>query len=152
MPPHANHYNFVSDAGAPTLSSLQYRDLTEVDNSPELGMIVCYSRGFPPTSVSWKRDNISFSVNDSVSYQQTQRVVGRATSLYSNILIFLDASELIGNHMYTCSVSNEVGGDSDVMELSNQGSTVCNFVLFCTLYIKYFALYSCQISFFHFLS
>ena len=103
------------------MSPLQYRDLTDVADVPGLGMIICNSRGVPPTKITWKRDNVVLSVGGSSSYQQIQKVVSRASSAYLNILIVMDINEVIGNCTYTCIVSNERGGDSREIELSNTG-------------------------------
>ena len=107
--------------GMPTLSPPEYRNLIEVVDTPALGMILCNSSGFPPTHLSWKKDNILLSGEDNESYQQIQQVVSRALSVYSNILILKDIHGVIGNHIYRCLVSNEAGEASHLIAVSYNG-------------------------------
>lgn len=107
--------------GIPTLSLPEYKNLIEVAGSPALGMIFCNSSGFPPTRLLWKKNNILLSEEDNGSYEQIQRVVSRALSVYSNILILKDIHGVIGNHVYTCLVGNEVGEVSHLIAVSYNG-------------------------------
>ena len=101
------------------MSPLQYRDLTDVADVPGLGMIICNSRGFPPTKIMWNR--ISLSVDGSSSYQPIQKVVSRASSAYSNVLILMDPNEVISNSTYTCTVSNQMGSVSRDINVTTTG-------------------------------
>ena len=102
------------------MSPPEYVDLIEVADEPALGMVVCNSSGFPPTHISWEKDNALLSTEDS-SYQQIQRVVSRGSSLYSNILILKDIHGVIGNHRYVCLIRNQAGAVSRAIEVSNTG-------------------------------
>ena len=91
-----------------------------------LGLVMCNTSGFPPTSVMWKKDN--YSVNgDTNAYQAFQRVVNRATSSYSNILIIFDAVDILGNITYTCSIKSPIGKVSRDIQVTNTGTkgTTC---------------------------
>ena len=103
------------------MSPLQYRDLTDVADVPGLGMIICNSRGVPPTKITWKRDNVVLSVGGSSSYQQIQNVVSRASSAYSNVLMLMDPNEVISNSTYTCTVSNQMGSVSREIKVTTTG-------------------------------
>ena len=104
------------------MSSLEYRDLTKMTDVSALGMIVCNSRGYPPTHIAWTRDNILLSLDDSNnSYEQIQQVVTRSTSVYSNILILKNVHGVVGNYTYGCSIRNQVGEVSRTIEVSNTG-------------------------------
>ena len=101
------------------MSPLQYRDLTDVADVPGLGMIICNSRGVPPTKIMWNR--ISLTVDGSSSYQQIQNVVSRASSAYSNVLMLMDPNEVISNSTYTCTVSNQMGSVSREIKVTTTG-------------------------------
>ena len=75
--------------GIPTISDPEYRDLIGISHESGLGLIICKTSGFPPTSVVWKKDNSSVSGNSS-AYLAMQTVVNRATSSYSNTLMHLE--------------------------------------------------------------
>ena len=102
------------------MSSPEYRDLTDISHMSGLGLIMCNTSGFPPTSVVWKKNNSSVN-GDSSAYQAMQRVVNRTTSSYSNILIIFDVLGILGNVTYTCSVRNPAGEVSRDIQLTNKG-------------------------------
>ena len=101
------------------MSNPEYKDLTNISHTSGLGLIICNTSGFPPTSVVWKKNNSSVN-GDSSAYQTMQRVVWRATSAYSNILIIFDVLGVLGNITYTCSVRNPAGEVSRDIQLTNK--------------------------------
>ena len=76
-----------------------------------LGTLECLTRYSPPTTVIWLRDGAAVHV-DGVGYEMMQIVTDRRNSLYKNILLIRNATDLAGNHTYTCSVSNAAGSRS----------------------------------------
>ena len=58
------------------------------------------------------RDGQPFSIDGS-TYQLTQTVTDRASSTYSNILTVSETAPTGVAGTYTCTVSNDLGSDSD---------------------------------------
>ena len=102
------------------MSNLEYRDLTDISHMSGLGLVMCKTSGFSPTSVVWKKNNSSLN-GDRSAYQAMQSVVNRATSSYSNTLIIFDVHGVLGNITYTCSVKNPTGEVSRDIQLTNTG-------------------------------
>ena len=109
------------------MSNPEYRDLTDISHMSGLGLILCKTSGFPPTSVMWKKDNSSVN-GDSSRYQAMQKVVNRASSSYNNILIIFDVLGILGNVTYTCSVRNPAGEVSRDIQLTNKGISTLQYL------------------------
>ena len=73
--------------------------------------LTCVSTGSPATTVSWMKDGLS--IDDSTHYTHTQTVTDRASSTYSNVLTVSEGVPGGVAGTYTCTVSNELGSDSD---------------------------------------
>lgn len=95
--------------GAPNVYSSFYQDFSSYSySSREIGSITCRTRYSPPTIVTWQRDGVTVDV-DGDRYQMTQTVTDRRNSYYDNILLVHNAADLVGNHTFTCSISNYAG-------------------------------------------
>ena len=107
--------------GKSSVSTPQYTDWTNKTDVRGFGMISCRSSGFPPTNIVWKKNNIPLSMNDSNKYRTMQIITSRVSSVYTNVLILNDVLSSLGNHTYTCSISNSVGTVSRHIQLSTTG-------------------------------
>ena len=58
------------------------------------------------------KDGLSLSIDGS-TYQLTQTVTNRASSTYSNVLTVSEIAPTGVAGTYTCTVSNDLGSDSD---------------------------------------
>ena len=69
--------------------------------------VTCTTSGTPPTSVTWTKNGVAISTNDSM-YQFTQVLIDRNDTVYENLLtikgVFEDA---IGD--YSCTAENSLG-------------------------------------------
>ena len=107
--------------GTPTVSHLEHRDLTEMNNISGYGMILCNSSHYPPTKITWKRDGLP--LNDNGSYEQMQIVINRESSEYMNVLILKSVFDVMRSFVYTCIISNRIGEVSHDIQLTNIGNT-----------------------------
>ena len=87
--------------------SSKYTDWSNANNSP-LGTIECLTRNSPPTTISWLRDGVPVFV-DGDKYEMIQTVTNRASSYYNNTLLIRHAADLVGNHIYKCTITNNAG-------------------------------------------
>ena len=85
-----------------------------------LGTLECLTQNSPPTTVTWSRDGVAVHV-DGVGYEMMQIVTDRQYSRYRNILHIRNAVELVGDHTYTCSVSNAAGSSSQSISTKMTG-------------------------------
>ena len=90
--------------------SSSYTDMSNSEGSV-LGTLECLTQNSPPTTVTWLRDGVAVHV-DGGGYEMMQIVTERQISQYKNILLIRNATDLAGNHTYTCSVSNAAGSYS----------------------------------------
>ena len=95
-----------------------------------LGVIDFSTTYSPPTSVTWLRDGSPVTV-DGYNYEMMYTVTSRSYSptTYDNILIIRNAVDLVGYHVYTCSVSNYVGSDSETVNTNFAGSYNYNCII-----------------------
>ena len=77
--------------------------------------LTCTSTGGPPTTVTWKKNNIP--VNMSI-YEQSQRLTNSMTAIYENVLFNDDVANFVGT--FTCQISNARGTVQKTVELSGQ--------------------------------
>ena len=81
-------------------------------NSEGLYTITCTTSGTPPTSVTWTKNGVVISTNDSM-YQFTQVLIDRNDTIYENLLIIKGAyKDVVGD--YSCTVENSLGGSDPV--------------------------------------
>ena len=73
--------------------------------------LTCVSTGSPATTVSWMKDGLP--IDDSTHYTLTQTITDRVSSTYSNVLTVSEGAPGGVAGTYTCTVSNELGSDSD---------------------------------------
>ena len=80
--------------------------------SEGLYTITCTTFGTPPTSVTWTKNGVVISTNDSM-YQFTQVLVDRNDTIYENLLIIKGAyKDVVGD--YSCTVENSLGASDPV--------------------------------------
>ena len=93
----------ITFSGSPGVSSLRY------DNRSRT--FICTSTGGPATTVTWRRDEVVITLND--TYQQTKRVVDSVDGTYQTVLT-IDPSvgqiDIFGS--YNCTVENARGMSS----------------------------------------
>ena len=96
--------------GAPHFIRGEFLDLTSSSNtqSPLLATYTCFTDTYPPTSVSWSRNNEPVNV-DGIHYNTIQVVTNRRSSAYKNVLQVYDVTEVLGNPRFTCSMTNSGG-------------------------------------------
>ena len=95
---------YISLAGFPSITSLLFDR-----NSSTL---ICTSTGGPPTTVTWKKDDII--VNPS-TYEQSQRLVNAESATYESTLFSDDVTNFVGT--FTCEVRNARGTVEETVEL-----------------------------------
>ena len=74
---------------------------------------MCETEGFPPTSVSWERNNVPLFI-DGIRYSTEQIVTNRSTSSYKNILQVHHIIDLLGDPVFRCTISSDYGFVSGV--------------------------------------
>ena len=79
--------------------------------------LTCTSTGGPATNVTWRRDGVVITLND--THQQTKRVVDAVNGTYQTLLT-IDPSVgwIVGT--YTCTVENVRGESSQTVVVSGE--------------------------------
>ena len=91
-------------AGSPIVTSLTYDDQSRT--------LTCTSTGGPATNVTWRRDGVVITLND--TYQQTKRVVNPGNGTYQTVLtIHPSVGQIVGT--YNCTVTNDMGESSETV-------------------------------------
>ena len=93
--------HLVITAGSPTVTSLTFDEQSRT--------LTCTSTDGPATNVTWRRDGVVITIND--THQQTKRLVDPVTGTYQTVLT-IDPSVgwIVGT--YNCTVENFRGGSS----------------------------------------
>ena len=90
-------------AGSPNVTSLTFDDQSRT--------LTCTSTGGPATNVTWRRDGVVITLND--THQQTKIVVDPGNGTYQTVLTInssVGQSDIVGT--YNCTVENERGESS----------------------------------------
>ena len=93
-------------AGSPIVTSLTY------DNQSRT--LTCTSTCGPATTVTWRRDRVVITLND--TYQQTKRLLDAETGTYQTVLTINSSvgwTDIMGT--YNCTVKNERGESSETV-------------------------------------
>ena len=102
--------------------------------------LTCVSTGSPATTVSWMRNGLS--IDDSTGYTLTQTVTDRVSSTYSNVLRISEGAPGGVAGTYSCTVSNELGSDSDVLSAVGKGFLDLKIYISCSVFFRYHYLWS----------
>ena len=93
-------------AGSPTVTSLTFDEQSRT--------LTCTSTGGPDTNVTWRRDGVVITLND--TYQQTKIVVDPVNGILQTVLTIdpsVGQSDIVGN--YNCTVENIRGESSETV-------------------------------------
>ena len=93
-------------AGSPTVTYLAFDDQSRT--------LTCTSTGGPATTVTWRRNGVVITLND--TYQQTKRLVDAVNGTYQTVLTInssVGQSDIVGT--YNCTVENVRGESSETM-------------------------------------
>ena len=85
--------SLVLHVGSPSITSLIFDR-----NSTSL---TCTSTGGPPTTVTWKKNDIPVDLS---LYEQSQRLVDAVEATYQSVLFNVNVTNFVG--IFTCEVSN----------------------------------------------
>ena len=99
-------FNLYIHAGTPNLMSLTFDYQSRT--------LTCTSTGGPATTVTWKRDGVVITLND--TYQQTKSLVDAVNGTYQTVLIIdpsVGWSDIVGT--YNCTVENVRGESSETV-------------------------------------
>ena len=103
LPPfHSDH------AGSPIITNLSY------NNQSQATTLTCTSTGGPATNVTWRRDGVVITLND--THQQTKRLVDDVNGTYQTVLTIdpsVNQSDIVGT--YNCTVANDRGESSETV-------------------------------------
>ena len=109
------YHLYPDHAGSPTVTSLTFDEQTRT--------LVCTSTGGPATNVTWRRDGVVITLND--THQQTKRLVDSGNSTYQTVLTIDPSvrwSDIVGT--YNCTAENVRGGFSETVVVPGE---TCNF-------------------------
>ena len=98
-------------AGSPNVTNLSYEEQSRT--------LTCTSTGGPATNVTWRRDGIVITLND--THQQTKRVVDSVNGTYQTVLTInssVGQDDIVGT--YTCTVENDRGESSQTVVVSGE--------------------------------
>ena len=90
-------------AGSPIVTNLTFDDQSRT--------LTCTSTGGPATNVTWRRDGVVITPND--THQQTKRLVDAIAGTYQTVLTINSSvswSDIVGT--YNCTVENVRGESS----------------------------------------
>ena len=109
-------------AGSPNVTGLTFDDQSRT--------LTCTSTGGPATTVTWRRDEVLITLND--THQQTKRIVDNVTSTYQTVLT-IDPSvgwdDIVGT--YNCTVENDRGESSETVVIppGETSTLICSYSL-----------------------
>ena len=98
-------------AGSPIVTNLTFDDQSRT--------LTCTSTGGPATNVTWRRDGVVITLND--THQQTKRVVDPVNGTYQTVLTINSSvgwSGIVGT--YNCTVENDRGSSSQTVVVSGE--------------------------------
>ena len=113
-------------AGSPTVKNLTF--------DAQSRTLTCTSTGGPATTVTWRRDGLVITCND--THQQTKRIVHNVTSTYQTVLtihLSVGWSDIVGT--YSCTVKNDRGESSETTIVPGEAWTLL-FIVHAWLYIR----------------
>ena len=105
-------------AGLPDVTSLTFDD--------QFRTLTCTSTGGPATTVTWRRDEVVITLND--TYKQTKRLVDAVNGTYQTVLTIdpsVGWSDIVGT--YNCTVENDRGESSETVIVPGETSTLILF-------------------------
>ena len=85
--------------------------------------LTCTSTGGSATNVTWRRDEVVITLND--THQQTKKIVDNVTSTYQTVLIIdpsVGQSDIVGT--YNCTVRNDRGESSETVIVTGETCTI----------------------------
>ena len=126
-------FNYIH-VGSPTVTNLTFDDQSRT--------LTCTSTGGPATTVTWMRDGIVITLND--THQQTKSVVDAVNSTYQTVLTInssVSQSDIVGT--YNCTVENVRGKSSETVVVPGETRTLL-FSIYST--ITYIFLYGWDIT------
>ena len=95
-------------AGSPIVTNLTFDDQSRT--------LTCTSTGGPAATVTWRRDGVVITLND--THQQTKRVVDPIAGTYQTVLTIdqtVSQDDIVGT--YTCTVENAGGESSETVDI-----------------------------------
>ena len=98
-------FNFIH-AGSPYVTNLTFDSKSRT--------LSCTSIGGPATTVTWRRDGVVITPND--THQQTKRVVDAGNGTYQTVLTInssVSQDDIVGT--YNCTVENVRGESSETV-------------------------------------
>lgn len=96
---------YCSTVDQPTLTGMNYTDITDDDSTSTLAIITCDTRNVQPKNVTWLRNGNLLHI-DRHNYEITQQLQNRESSEYSNSLLIRDVIGLIHSPTYACKISS----------------------------------------------
>ena len=97
----------IFDSVPPVIEDLNYGLSSE-----GLYSVTCITSGTPPTSVTWTRNGVVITVNESM-YQSTQVLIDRNGTIYGSFLTINGTFEdAVGD--YSCTAENSLGASDTV--------------------------------------
>ena len=98
-------------AGSPSITSVVFdRNLTT---------LTCTSTGGPPTTVTWRKNNVPVNLS---LYEQSQRLIDAERATYINGLFNANVANFVGS--FTCEVSNVIGSVEETVVLNGKNSLI----------------------------
>ena len=104
-------FNLHIHAGSPNVTGLTFDDQSRT--------LTCTSTGGPATTVTWRRDGVVITLND--THQQTKRIVDSVNGTYQTVLTIdpsVGWSDIVGT--YNCTVENDRGESSRTVVVSGE--------------------------------
>ena len=98
-------------AGSPNVTNITFDDQSRT--------LTCTSTGGPATNVTWRRDEVVITLND--THQQTKRIINNVTSTYQTVLTIdssVSWSDIVGT--YNCTVENVRGESSETVTVPGE--------------------------------
>ena len=113
-------------AGSPTVINLTFDDQSRT--------LTCTSTGGPATTVTWRRDGVVITLND--THQQTKRLVNATNGTYQTVLTInssVSQDDIVGT--YNCTVENVRGVSSETVVVPGETRTLLFHIYAIVTYI-----------------
>ena len=104
---HLATFNSIH-AGSPNVTNITFDDQSRT--------LTCTSTGGPATTVTWRRDGVVITLND--TYKQSKSLVDPVNGSYKTVLnidLCVDESDIVGT--YNCTVQNDRGESSETVDI-----------------------------------
>ena len=127
LPPPPSPFLFTLIPDGPVVRDpIAFTLLTDLLSPTPSFSLNCTSHSFPPTELSWSRDEQPLPLSEA-PYQSSQQLRDALSTTYDNLLTV--NGSLPG--LYNCTAANERGSQSNTLDVTSELLVVVFFLIYC---------------------